>query len=64
MCIHCQIEDTIIDLHAQDMLSATLDGERLSTGQIESLIGSPDFERILIDLTDRGRIAIEAGAFD
>lgn len=61
MCIQCEIEDSIIDLHAKDYIVARLDGESLSTGQMESLLGTPDFGRVLIDLTERGRVAADLG---
>lgn len=61
MCVQCEIEDTIIDLHARDFIMASLDGESLSTGQMESLLGTPDFGRVLLDLTERGRMAADLG---
>lgn len=61
MCIQCEIENTLIDLHARDLVSATLDGETLTTGQIESLLDYSDFDDILWTVTERGKLAVEAG---
>lgn len=62
MCIQCEIENTLIDLHARDFVSATLDGETLTTGQIESLMDYSDFDDILWTVTERGKLAVEVGA--
>lgn len=64
MCIQCEIEDAMVDLHARDFLMATLDGEILSTGQLESLLGTPTLDRVMLSMTERGKIAAENGALD
>ena len=61
MCIHCEIEDTLIDLHAKDFVAAKLDDLTLSTGQVESMLGTDEFDRVLWSVTDRGRAAVELG---
>lgn len=59
MCFDCELEDSLIDLHARDFISAHLDGEILSTGQLESILGSPDFADVMWEVTTKGRIAVE-----
>jgi hypothetical protein len=59
MCLHCEIENTLIDMHAQDYVAATLDDVTLSTGQVESLLGTDDFDRVMWSVTARGRAAVD-----
>lgn len=63
MCYQCEIDNALIELHAKDFITASLDGEPLSTGQLETMFthSLDDFDSVLFSLTNRGRDAMDQG---